>query len=85
MTGACSQNTLAVEQWAAEFRKWTNIADHQVAMFTADHKEFFPGNVGILVSAEGTAGRWWGRRCVTGGCLSSRVDVGVARWRADRV
>ncbi|EGF80636.1 hypothetical protein BATDEDRAFT_33160 [Batrachochytrium dendrobatidis JAM81] len=43
-------NALSVEQWANEFRKWSTLQDHQIAKFTADSKQRFAGNSGVVVS-----------------------------------
>lgn len=37
-------------QWKKEFMKWSNITDKQIAVFTADQKEKFAGDSGIVVS-----------------------------------
>ena len=37
-------------QWKKEFMKWSNITDKQIADFTADQKEKFAGDSGIVVS-----------------------------------
>lgn len=36
-------------QWKNEFMKWSNITDKQIAVFTADQKEKFVGDSGIVV------------------------------------
>ncbi|KAI8917937.1 P-loop containing nucleoside triphosphate hydrolase protein, partial [Entophlyctis helioformis] len=43
-------NALSVEQWANEFRKWSTLQDHQIAKFTADSKQRFAGNAGVVIS-----------------------------------
>lgn len=41
---------VSVEQWAREFKRWTNIKDYQIARFTSDQKERFVGDAGVLIS-----------------------------------
>ncbi|RKO97045.1 hypothetical protein CXG81DRAFT_16073 [Caulochytrium protostelioides] len=43
-------NALSVEQWAAEFLKWSSIKEGDIAKFTADNKTRFRGDSGIVVS-----------------------------------
>eukprot|EP00842_Homolaphlyctis_polyrhiza_P005598 jgi/Hompol1/6039/HPOL_004811-RA len=43
-------NALSVEQWANEFRRWSTLKDHQIAKFTADYKQKFAGNSGVVIS-----------------------------------
>jgi len=44
------KNTLAVEQWAGEFLKWSTLPEFHVAKFTAEDKRFFPGACGVLIT-----------------------------------
>jgi DNA excision repair protein ERCC-3 len=37
-------------QWKAEFLRWTNMDERDIAVFTADHKQKFQGASGIVVS-----------------------------------
>ncbi|KAJ3031828.1 UNVERIFIED_CONTAM: hypothetical protein HDU68_012334 [Siphonaria sp. JEL0065] len=43
-------SAVSVEQWAREFRSWTNIKDNEVAKFTSQHKELLANDNGILIS-----------------------------------
>src|ERR1700753_999007 len=43
-------SAMSVVQWRAEFMKWSNVNPHDIATFTADHKDKFPGNTGIIIS-----------------------------------
>lgn len=43
-------SSLSVDQWTNEFRNWTTLQPGQVAKFTAQSKERFIGDAGILVS-----------------------------------
>ncbi|KAL2917757.1 DNA repair helicase RAD25 [Polyrhizophydium stewartii] len=43
-------NALSVEQWSNEFRKWSTLQDHQIAKFTAESKQQFAGNSGVVIS-----------------------------------
>lgn len=43
-------SAMSVVQWRAEFLKWTNINPNDIATFTADNKEKFSGNTGVLIS-----------------------------------
>lgn len=43
-------SAMSVVQWRAEFIKWSNINPEDVAVFTADNKNFFPRNAGIIIS-----------------------------------
>lgn len=43
-------SAMSVVQWRAEFRKWSNVNPNDIAVFTADHKDKFPGNTGIIIS-----------------------------------
>jgi DNA excision repair protein ERCC-3 len=48
----CTSNVSAA-QWRAEFLKWTNIQDSDIALFTSDTKEVFCGSTGIIVTTYG--------------------------------
>jgi len=41
---------VSVMQWKAEFLRWTNMDERDIAVFTADHKQKFAGASGIVVS-----------------------------------
>ncbi|KAJ3118588.1 hypothetical protein HDU96_000049 [Phlyctochytrium bullatum] len=43
-------NAISVEQWAREFRNWSNIEDGKIAKFTSENKTKFVGESGIVVS-----------------------------------
>jgi DNA excision repair protein ERCC-3 len=43
-------NALSVEQWANELKNWTSIQEDQIAKFTANSKERFSGDAGIVIS-----------------------------------
>ncbi|KAF2095864.1 putative TFIIH complex helicase Ssl2 [Rhizodiscina lignyota] len=43
-------SAMSVVQWRAEFLKWSNVNPNDIAVFTADHKDKFPGNTGIIIS-----------------------------------
>ena len=43
-------NALSVEQWAVELKKWSTIKDSAIAKFTANNKEKFPGDAGIVIT-----------------------------------
>ncbi|KAF9529494.1 DNA helicase [Crepidotus variabilis] len=43
-------SAVSVKQWKKEFIRWSNILDHQIAVFTANQKEKFTGKSGIIVS-----------------------------------
>ncbi|KAF7972522.1 hypothetical protein HWV62_17812 [Athelia sp. TMB] len=43
-------SSVSVAQWKREFMKWSNVTDRQIAVFTADQKEKFAGDSGIVVS-----------------------------------
>lgn len=43
-------SAMSVVQWRAEFIKWSNINPEDVAVFTADNKNFFPRDAGIIIS-----------------------------------
>jgi DNA excision repair protein ERCC-3 len=43
-------SAMSVVQWRAEFLKWSNVSPDDIAVFTADHKNMFRGNTGIIIS-----------------------------------
>ncbi|EKM58070.1 uncharacterized protein PHACADRAFT_252066 [Phanerochaete carnosa HHB-10118-sp] len=43
-------SSVSVMQWRQQFMQWSNITDRQIAVFTADQKEKFAGESGIVVS-----------------------------------
>lgn len=43
-------NALSVEQWARELMKWSSIEENKIAKFTANSKEKFYGDAGIVIS-----------------------------------
>ncbi|GLC37001.1 General transcription and DNA repair factor IIH helicase subunit xpb1, partial [Pleodorina starrii] len=43
-------SSVSVDQWKYQFQLWTSIGDHQIARFTSENKEMFPGEVGVLVT-----------------------------------
>jgi len=43
-------SAVSVEQWAREFKQWSNIKDGQIAKFTSETKEKFMGDAGIVIS-----------------------------------
>ena len=43
-------SAMSVVQWRAEFLKWSNVNPSDIAVFTADQKDKFSGNTGILIS-----------------------------------
>ena len=43
-------NAISVAQWSKEFRRWSTIPQEQIAKFTADSKQRFPGKAGVLIS-----------------------------------
>ncbi|KAL0954646.1 hypothetical protein HGRIS_003598 [Hohenbuehelia grisea] len=43
-------SSVSVMQWKQQFMMWSNITDRQIAVFTADQKEKFAGESGIVVS-----------------------------------
>jgi DNA excision repair protein ERCC-3 len=43
-------SSVSVMQWRQQFLQWSNVTDRQIAVFTADQKEKFAGESGILVS-----------------------------------
>ncbi|KAF9003082.1 P-loop containing nucleoside triphosphate hydrolase protein [Cyathus striatus] len=43
-------SSVSVMQWKQQFMQWSNVTDRQIAVFTADQKEKFSGESGIVVS-----------------------------------
>ncbi|KAI0077872.1 DNA repair helicase rad25 [Panus rudis PR-1116 ss-1] len=43
-------SSVSVMQWRQQFMQWSNVTDKQIAVFTADQKEKFAGESGIVVS-----------------------------------
>ncbi|RDB26079.1 putative DNA repair helicase ercc3 [Hypsizygus marmoreus] len=43
-------SSVSVMQWKQQFMLWSNVTDRQIAIFTADQKEKFAGESGIVVS-----------------------------------
>ncbi|KAF8591090.1 DNA repair helicase rad25 [Ramaria rubella] len=43
-------SSVSVMQWKSQFMQWSNVTDRQIAVFTADQKEKFSGDSGIVVS-----------------------------------
>ncbi|KAF8920369.1 P-loop containing nucleoside triphosphate hydrolase protein [Mucidula mucida] len=43
-------SSVSVMQWKSQFMQWSNVTDRQIAVFTADQKEKFAGESGIVVS-----------------------------------
>jgi DNA excision repair protein ERCC-3 len=43
-------SSVSVMQWRSEFLRWSNIKPESIAVFTADNKERFKGQSGIVVS-----------------------------------
>ncbi|KAG6909940.1 transcription factor TFIIH complex ERCC-3 subunit [Tephrocybe rancida] len=43
-------SSVSVMQWKQQFMLWSNVTDRQIAVFTADQKEKFAGESGIVVS-----------------------------------
>ncbi|KAJ7650668.1 P-loop containing nucleoside triphosphate hydrolase protein [Roridomyces roridus] len=43
-------SSVSVMQWKQQFMQWSNVTDKQIAVFTADQKEKFAGESGIVVS-----------------------------------
>ncbi len=38
-------SSVSVDQWKYQFQLWTSIGDHQIARFTSENKEMFPGEL----------------------------------------
>jgi len=43
-------SSVSVMQWKQQFMQWSNVTDRQIAVFTADQKERFAGESGIVIS-----------------------------------
>ena len=43
-------NAVSVDQWKQQFQMWTNLQSEQIASFTADKKERFQGDAGVVVT-----------------------------------
>lgn len=43
-------SSVSVMQWRQQFLQWSNVQDSQISVFTADEKQRFSGNAGIVVS-----------------------------------
>ena len=43
-------SAMSAHQWAAEFRKWSDINEEDIAVFSASEKRKFKGKAGVLVS-----------------------------------
>ncbi|KAJ9549876.1 hypothetical protein OSB04_022419 [Centaurea solstitialis] len=43
-------NAVSVDQWAFQFKLWSNIRDDHICRFTSDSKERFRGNAGVVVT-----------------------------------
>ncbi|KAH8831522.1 DNA helicase [Flagelloscypha sp. PMI_526] len=43
-------SSVSVMQWRSQFMQWSNVTERQIAIFTADQKEKFAGDSGIVVS-----------------------------------
>lgn len=43
-------NAVSVDQWAFQFRLWSNIREDHLCRFTSDSKERFRGNAGVVVT-----------------------------------
>ncbi|TIB68646.1 DNA repair helicase rad25 [Wallemia mellicola] len=43
-------SSVSVMQWKQQFMQWSNVNDSQISVFTADQKEKFGGESGIVVS-----------------------------------
>nr|XP_043639888.1 general transcription and DNA repair factor IIH helicase subunit XPB1-like [Erigeron canadensis] len=43
-------NAVSVEQWAFQFKLWSNIRDENLCQFTSDSKEWFRKNAGVVVT-----------------------------------
>ncbi|KAI0279283.1 DNA helicase [Russula aff. rugulosa BPL654] len=46
----CTTVCVSVMQWRQQFMQWSNVTDRQIAVFTADQKEKFAGESGVVVS-----------------------------------
>lgn len=54
-------SAMSVVQWRNEFLKWSNINASDIALFTAEHKERFKGNAGIVITNYTMMGKTEGR------------------------
>lgn len=54
-------SAMSVVQWRTEFLKWSNISAQDIALFTAEHKERFNGNAGIVITNYTMMGKTEGR------------------------
>ncbi|KAF2021292.1 TFIIH basal transcription factor complex helicase XPB subunit [Aaosphaeria arxii CBS 175.79] len=43
-------SAMSAVQWRAEFLKWSNISPDDIAVFTAENKQAFPRQAGIIIS-----------------------------------
>ncbi|QDZ25466.1 DNA repair helicase Rad25 [Chloropicon primus] len=43
-------NSVSVDQWRHQFLLWTNLQEHQVTKFTAENKQMFATDSGVLVT-----------------------------------
>ncbi|KAF2437045.1 DNA repair helicase RAD25 [Tothia fuscella] len=43
-------SAMSVNQWRDEFLRWSNVNPNDIAVFTAEHKDQFSGNTGIIIS-----------------------------------
>ncbi|PWA92705.1 hypothetical protein CTI12_AA075260 [Artemisia annua] len=43
-------NAVSVDQWASQFKLWSDIRDERICQFTSDSKEMFCGNAGVVVT-----------------------------------
>ncbi|CAI9273672.1 unnamed protein product [Lactuca saligna] len=43
-------NAVSVDQWAFQFKLWSNIRDENICRFTSDSKERICGNAGVVVT-----------------------------------
>ncbi|PWA89641.1 DNA repair helicase [Artemisia annua] len=43
-------NAVSVDQWAYQFKLWSDIPDERICQFTSDSKEMFCGNAGVVVT-----------------------------------
>lgn len=43
-------NSVSVDQWRHQFLLWTNLQEHQVCKFTAENKQMFSSEAGVLVT-----------------------------------
>ncbi|GJZ30513.1 DNA repair helicase XPB1 [Tanacetum coccineum] len=43
-------NVVSVDQWANQFKLWSNIPDERIGQFTYDSKKMFCGDAGVVVT-----------------------------------